>query len=349
MKRVRPSSLAILTSLFVSFTLTAICWLLFYLFSIEVTWYITTIIFLSAFLLMGLSFMLLYQKYILANLNQIYKNIIRLRSTNTAIMPTKDANRDLTSEINKILIDWSNESREEIDQLKQTENYRREFLTNVSHELKTPIFSIQGYVHTLIDGGIDDADVNIAYLNKASKSIDRLISIVDDLESISKLEAGELIIEPRTFDIADLAADVVESLEMQAKEKKMNLNVIHNPDRPLYVYADRDMIRQVLVNLIFNSIKYGKRDGTTEIRFSDTSDKVFTEVSDNGIGIEKEHLSRLFERFYRVDKSRSRDGGGTGLGLAIVKHIMEAHSEQISVGSEVGKGTTFTFSLIKSK
>jgi len=349
MKRVRPSSLAILTSLFVSVTLAAICWLLFYLFSIEVTWYITTIIFLSAFLLMGLSFMLLYQKYILANLNQIYKNIIRLRSTNTAIMPTKDANRDLTSEINKILIDWSNESREEIDQLKQTENYRREFLTNVSHELKTPIFSIQGYVHTLIDGGIDDADVNIAYLNKASKSIDRLISIVDDLESISKLEAGELIIEPRTFDIADLAADVVESLEMQAKEKKMNLNVIHNPDRPLYVYADRDMIRQVLVNLIFNSIKYGKRDGTTEIRFSDTSDKVFTEVSDNGIGIEKEHLSRLFERFYRVDKSRSRDGGGTGLGLAIVKHIMEAHSEQISVGSEVGKGTTFTFSLIKSK
>jgi two-component system phosphate regulon sensor histidine kinase PhoR len=349
MKRVRPSSLAVLTSLFVSLTLTVICWLLFYLFSIEVTWYITTIIFLSAFLLMGLSFMLLYQKYILANLNQIYKNIIRLRSTNTAIMPTKDANRDLTSEINKILIDWSNESREEIDQLKQTENYRREFLTNVSHELKTPIFSIQGYVHTLIDGGIDDADVNIAYLNKASKSIDRLISIVDDLESISKLEAGELIIEPRTFDIADLAADVVESLEMQAKEKKMNLNVIHNPDRPLYVYADRDMIRQVLVNLIFNSIKYGKRDGTTEIRFSDTSDKVFTEVSDNGIGIEKEHLSRLFERFYRVDKSRSRDGGGTGLGLAIVKHIMEAHSEQISVGSEVGKGTTFTFSLIKSK
>ena len=349
MKRVRPSSLAVLTSLFVSLTLTVICWLLFYLFSIEVTWYITTIIFLSAFLLMGLSFMLLYQKYILANLNQIYKNIIRLRSTNTAIMPTKDANRDLTSEINKILIDWSNESREEIDQLKQTENYRREFLTNVSHELKTPIFSIQGYVHTLIDGGIDDADVNVAYLNKASKSIDRLISIVDDLESISKLEAGELIIEPRTFDIADLAADVVESLEMQAKEKKMNLNVIHNPDRPLYVYADRDMIRQVLVNLIFNSIKYGKRDGTTEIRFSDTSDKVFTEVSDNGIGIEKEHLSRLFERFYRVDKSRSRDDGGTGLGLAIVKHIMEAHSEQISVGSEVGKGTTFTFSLIKSK
>jgi two-component system phosphate regulon sensor histidine kinase PhoR len=349
MKRVRPSSLAIITSLSVSVTLTVICWLLFYLFSIEVTWYINTIIFLSAFLLMGLSFMLLYQKYILANLNQIYKNIIRLRSTNTAIMPTKDANRDLTSEINRILIDWSNESREEIDQLKQTENYRREFLTNVSHELKTPIFGIQGYVHTLIDGGIDDADVNIAYLNKASKSIDRLISIVDDLESISKLEAGELIIEPRTFDIADLAIDVVESLEMQAKEKKMNLNVIHNPDRPFYVYADRDMIRQVLVNLIFNSIKYGKREGTTEIRFSDTNDKVFTEVSDNGIGIEKEHLSRLFERFYRVDKSRSRDGGGTGLGLAIVKHIIEAHSEQISVRSEVGKGTAFTFSLIKSK
>jgi two-component system phosphate regulon sensor histidine kinase PhoR len=255
---------------------------------------------------------------------------------------------NIAENINKILIDWSNESREEIDHLKQVETYRREFLTNVSHELKTPIFSAQGYVHTLIDGGIDDRDVNMLYLQKASRSIDRLINIVDDLESISRLEAGDLIIEPRTFDIGDLAQDVIESLELQAKERNVKLTLMDNSEK-CYVYADKDLIRQVFVNLVVNSIKYGKRDGQTEIRYQYSGEQVIVDVEDDGIGIEKGHLPRLFERFYRVDKSRSREQGGTGLGLAIVKHILEAHQQTISVNSEIGTGTTFIFSLKRSK
>jgi two-component system phosphate regulon sensor histidine kinase PhoR len=208
---------------------------------------------------------------------------------------------------------------------------------------------VQGYIHTLIDGGIEDQDVNMLYLQKAARSLDRLISIVDDLESISKLEAGKMIIEQRTFDICDLAKEVIELLELQAKEKGMKLSVNENSDKTFYVYADKERIRQVLVNLLMNSIKYGKNDGHTEINFIDNAEIVITEINDNGIGISKEHLPRLFERFYRVDKSRSRDEGGTGLGLAIVKHIIEAHNQKINVKSDIGLGTTFSFTLAKSK
>jgi two-component system phosphate regulon sensor histidine kinase PhoR len=349
MKRVRPSSLAILTSLVLAIILAGFSELLFLLFNIESSWQLTGLIFIATFIFIGLAFLLLYQTYIFANLNQIYRNILRLRSPNEPIRPYKETARDITAEINRILIDWSNESREEIDHLKQIETYRREFLSNVSHELKTPIFSIQGYIHTLIDGGIDDEDVNTVYLNKASRSVDRLIGIVDDLESISKLEAGELIVEPRTFDISDLVKDVIESLEFQAKEKRVKMVLVENSDRPQYVFADRDLIRQVFVNLLVNSIKYGSVNGKTEIEFTESSDRIIIDVKDNGIGIEKQHLPRLFERFYRVDKSRSRDQGGTGLGLAIVKHIIEAHGEQISVNSEFSKGSVFTFSLKRSK
>jgi len=345
----KPTSLAISTSLIISILLSVVTYFLFFAFSIIAPWYFGIIIFISAFLLMGIAFIFLYQRYIFTNLNQIHKNILRLRNPNEPLRPFVEGKSDITSEINKILIDWSNESRDEIDQLKQTENFRREFLSDVSHELKTPIFSIQGYVHTLIDGGIEDADINILYLNKASRSLDRLISIVEDLESISKLEAGVLIIEQRTFDFKDLVIDVIESLEMQASERNVKV-VLDNPlDKQPYVYADKDLIRQVLVNLIFNSIKYGKKDGKTNVRFTDAGDKIIVDVQDDGIGIEKSHLPRLFERFYRVDKSRSRDQGGTGLGLAIVKHIIEAHGQQISVQSEYNTGSTFTFSLKKSK
>lgn len=345
----KPTTLAIATSLLISVIIAVLNCILFYSLSIIVPSYFVIIISLCAFLLIGFTFRFLYHRYIITNLNQIHKNILRLRYPNEPFRTFREGERDITSEINQILIDWSNESRDEIDQLKQTENYRREFLSNVSHELKTPIFSIQGYVHTLIDGGIDDADVNVLYLNKASKGIDRLISIVDDLESISKLEAGELNIEQRTFDFNELVREVIESLEMQGRDRNVKV-VLNSPsEKQPYVYADKDLIRQVLVNLIVNSIKYGKKDGKTEVRFMDVDDKIIVDVADDGIGIEKQHLLRLFERFYRVDKSRSRDQGGTGLGLAIVKHIIEAHQQHISVCSEYGNGTIFTFSLKKSK
>ena len=204
-------------------------------------------------------------------------------------------------------------------------------------------------MHTLIDGGIEDQDINILYLNKAAKSIDRLINIVADLESISKLEAGELDIEPRTFDICELVKEVIESLELQAKEKNVKLFINESNDKPFYVFADKDRIRQVMVNLLLNSIKYGKRDGRTEVKFNDQGDAIMIDVADNGIGVEQYQLPRLFERFYRVDKSRSREQGGTGLGLSIVKHILEAHHQSIFVDSEIDVGSTFSFSLKKSK
>lgn len=285
----------------------------------------------------------LYSHYIFNNLNRIYRDIVKLKNPNEPIRSFQETGSDITNEIQNILVDWSKESKQEIDNLKQVEVYRREFLSNVSHELKTPIFSAQGYIHTLIDGGIEDADINVLYLNKAAKSIDRLVSMVDDLESISKLEAGELIVEVRTFDITDLIHDVIDSLEMQSKEKKISLHLSDEANRAVYVNGDRDLVRQVVVNLLVNSIKYGVQGGETVISYADGGDKIIIDITDNGIGIEKGHLPRLFERFYRVDKSRSRDQGGTGLGLAIVKHIIEAHNQYISVHSEVGKGQHFHF------
>lgn len=349
MKRVNAPVVGLLSSLILAVLFTTCEWLMLRINGISIPWWQHLLFFLATFLLNGLAFRFLYGQYIFQNLQQIYKHILRLKNPKEIVRTFKENKRDITSEINRILIDWSNESREEIDHLKQVENYRRDFLSNVSHELKTPIFAIQGYVHTLIDGGIEDQDINMLYLNKAGRSLDRLISIVDDLESISKLEAGELIVECRTFDLNDLLKDVEDSLELLAREKNIKLLTDHPVDKPVYVYADKDLIRQVLVNLMVNSIKYGKRDGSTIVKFSDGAEKLIVDVVDNGIGIEKYHLPRLFERFYRVDKSRSREQGGTGLGLAIVKHILEAHGESISVASEKGHGTTFTFSLKKSK
>lgn len=289
-------------------------------------------------------------RYFYNNIRIIYRNILQLKTSPSASIPKKISDDRVMNEINRILIEWEKYNKEEIVHLKELETFRKEFLGNVSHELKTPIFTIQGYIHTLLDGGIDDQDINILYLQKAAKSIDRLISIVDDLESISKLEAGELILENRTFDIHELILDVIESLELKAKESNVNLVLVsENSLQKSYVYADKDRIRQVLVNLLVNSIKYGKRNGQTRVIIEDHGEYYTVEITDNGIGIEKSHLGRLFERFYRVDKSRSREQGGTGLGLAIVKHIIEAHGEKISVDSTPGIGTTFTFTLKKSR
>ncbi|MFN8153706.1 MAG: ATP-binding protein [Bacteroidia bacterium] len=348
MKRVNAPLVGFFSSLVIAVLVTALEILFLQISGQQVTGLTHLFVFFIVFTSSGIAFRFLYGKYIFQNLQQIYKHILKMRNPKEVVRPFSEK-RDITTEINKILVDWSNESKEEIDHLKQVENYRRDFLSNVSHELKTPIFSIQGYVHTLIDGGIEDPDINMHYLNKASKSIDRLISIVDDLESISKLEAGELIVEFRTFDLHELAKDVEDSLELQAKEKNIRLILDPPVDRPVYVYADKDLIRQVLVNLLVNSIKYGNKDGSTTLKFSEDGNLVIVDVVDTGIGIAKHHLPRLFERFYRVDKSRSREQGGTGLGLAIVKHILEAHKESITVKSEPGAGTTFTFTLQKSK
>lgn len=249
--------------------------------------------------------------------------------------------------LNTEILAWADDRKNEIERLKKLEVYRKEFLGNVSHELKTPIFNIQGYVLTLLDGGLEDPSINRNYLMRAEKSVDRMITIIDDLEAISQLETGELQIDPERFDLTALVKDVLDAQEMMATERGIALTM-PNENKAVYVYGDRFRIRQVLVNLIVNSVKYGKQNGETRVRFYNAGDTISIEVSDNGIGIAKQHLPRLFERFYRIDKSRSREQGGTGLGLAIVKHIIEAHNQTISVMSTEGVGTVFSFTLKKA-
>lgn len=238
--------------------------------------------------------------------------------------------------------------KKEIKVLKDRERYRREFIGNVSHELKTPIFNIQGYLLTLLDGATDDPEITEKYLKRANKSIERIISIIKDLDFITKLESGALDIHLKAIDVHALVLDVVEQMEDLAKEHGVDVKVKTNIDPPLMVMADIKRIEQILVNLINNAIKYSKLpDSYVEIGFTERSNSIEIYVSDNGLGIPKNDLPRIFERFYRVDKSRTRDAGGSGLGLAIVKHIIEAHKQNIRVESTEGVGSSFIFSLKK--
>ena len=252
-----------------------------------------------------------------------------------------DAITRLEEEINKL----AQERQREVEQSRNMDSYRKEFLGNVSHELKTPIFNIQGYVSTLIDGGIDDPSINVEYLKRADKSIDRMIHIIDDLETITQLEVGVLDLDLETYDIGQQIKDVIEQLEFQANKQQIKLQFHKKFEKSIFVKADKFRIRQVLVNLITNSIKYGKEGGKTIININQFNEQIIIEVKDNGIGIDEKHLPRLFERFYRVDKGRSREQGGTGLGLAIVKHIIEAHNETIEVSSIKGQETIISFTL----
>ena len=234
------------------------------------------------------------------------------------------------------------------EQLKKLEEFRKEFLGNVSHEIKTPIFNLQGYIETLIDGGLKDEKINLDYLNKASKNIDRMNAVINDLDKISKIEHEQMDLELVKFDVHELTSEVFNSLEMRADLKELTFSFKEDCDKPFMVRGDRSRIREVLVNLITNSIIYGKEGGKTLVGYYDMNDNILIEVTDNGIGIEEKHLSRLFERFYRVDKSRSREQGGTGLGLSIVKHIIEAHTQTITVRSTPQVGSTFGFTLEKA-
>jgi two-component system phosphate regulon sensor histidine kinase PhoR len=243
---------------------------------------------------------------------------------------------------------WTEERNKEIVKLKEQEEFRREFLGNLAHELKTPVFSIQGYILTLLDGGLEDENVNRSFLERASKATDRMANILDDLDQITKLEVNALKIELRSFDIKELISEVFDSLELIASEKNITLK-LHKDYNSKFVLGDRSKIAQVLINLISNSIFYGNENGNTIIRLFSMDNIVTIEVSDDGPGIEQQHIPRLFERFYRVEKSRNRNEGGSGLGLAIVKHIIESHGQSISVRSTIGIGSTFSFSLDKSK
>lgn len=253
------------------------------------------------------------------------------------------------SQVEQDVEQWAQNQLQEIERLKVLEKYRKDFVGNVSHELKTPIFNIQGYILTLLEGGLEDPNINKLYLTRAEKSIDRMISIVEDLESINKLETGELKPMFSVFDIVKLADEVLELEQPLSKERQISLISDYKTDKQLMVKADRKRITEVLTNLVVNGVKYGKANGFVKVGFYDFDDKIMVEVSDNGIGIDKKDLSRIFERFFRVDKSRSREQGGTGLGLSIVKHIIEAHNQTINVQSVLNEGTTFTFTLEKAR
>ena len=287
-------------------------------------------------------------KFILEKIRPIYKIIDFVPQKGKEVKLKLTPGFVELSDVEQDVENWAQNQLGEIERLKELERYRKDFVGNVSHELKTPIFNIQGYILTLLEGGLEDPNINRLYLTRTEKSIDRMISIVEDLESINKLETGELKPNFSVFDIVKIVDDVLEMEQRLSKERKIWLTFAGKPDKPLMVKADRKRIIEVLTNLVINGIKYGKTNGFVKIGFYDFDDKIMIEVSDNGIGIDKKDLPRIFERFFRVDKSRSREQGGTGLGLSIVKHIIEAHNQTINVQSELNEGTTFTFTLEKA-
>jgi two-component system phosphate regulon sensor histidine kinase PhoR len=285
--------------------------------------------------------------FIFEKINPIYKTIHQVNIPEKSLRKDLEE-KDVISDVKNEVLQWAKGKTREIAQLKQMEKYRKEFVGNVSHELKTPIFNIQGYILTLLDGGLEDPTINRLYLERTEKSINRMISIVNDLESISRLEAGELKLQYDTFNIVSLFDESFELHEFSAKERGIKLKYDKKYDKPVRVYADKKRIMEVINNLVVNSIKYGKPNGLTTVGFSNMGDNLLVEVTDNGIGIRETDLPRIFERFYRTDKSRSRDMGGTGLGLAIVKHIIEAHKQTINVRSKMSEGTSFAFTLSKA-
>jgi two-component system phosphate regulon sensor histidine kinase PhoR len=302
---------------------------------------------MTAFLVVFIFASSFINNIIFEKISPIYKTIQNISISKKDITKNLE-DKDILKAVKKDVILWAKRKTLEIAQLQQLEKYRREFLGNVSHELKTPIFNIQGYVLTLLDGGIEDSSINRKYLERTEKSINRLISIVNDLESISRLEAGELKLEIVKCNIIKLFEESFEMHEMMASERGIRLKFARKFDKNIFVKADREKILEAINNLVANSIKYGKENGTTTVNFIDIADNIMIEITDDGIGIREEDIPRIFERFYRSDKSRSREMGGTGLGLSIVKHIIEAHEQTISVRSNFGKGSTFSFTLAKA-
>lgn len=286
------------------------------------------------------------EKFIYKRVKKIYDDLTLLESTSLSKSQITTDMATLTQEIDK----YAKDKKLEIETLRIREQYRKEFIGNVSHELKTPLFTVQGYISTLLDGAYKDKKLLLKYLERADKGVERLTFIIKDLDMITKLETGDLTLNVQSFDIVLLIRNVFELLEMKATKKKITLTFDIDYNTPIMVNGDEERIQQVLTNLIVNSIKYGEYNGTTEVSIENLiKNKVIVRITDNGEGIEAEHLPRLFERFYRVDKSGSRKEGGSGLGLAIVKHIIEAHDEKMYIESEFGVGSEFSFTLEKAK
>ena len=344
-KNLSPQQLSALTALVLAVPLSL------GIYFIKPVWWIAVISFGLIFL--GSFALILYtlQRFIYRKIKLIYKFIYQTKASKKEefyyknILPQKSID-----EVRDDVEVWASQRKAEIEMLQQNEAYRKEFLQNLSHELKTPIFAIQGYVDTLLNGALENIDVNRKFLQSTSRNIDRLVNLVDDLDEITRLEMGEQQLIKNSFIIQDLLKEVYDSLSIKADEKEIRCIIKKGCEQPLAVYADKEKMRQVLINLVDNAIKYGKQNGTVESSFYKVDGaRVLIEISDDGAGIAEEHLNRIFERFYRTDLARSRKVGGSGLGLSICKHIIEAHGQSIHVRSKIDVGSTFGFTLQSRK
>ena len=344
-RHLSPQQLSLLTATILSIPISLA------IFVFEPVWWIAPLSFTIIFA--GSYFLILFtlQTFIYRKIKLIYKLIYQTKATKKEefyyknILPQKGID-----EVREDVEAWAEQRKKEIETLQQNETFRKEFLQNLSHELKTPIFAIQGYVHTLLNGALHNNEVNEKFLASASRNIDRLVNLLDDLDEITRLEIGEMQLNHQPFIVQDLIKEVFDSLQLQAEEKNIICLIKKGCEFPLSVVADKEKIRQVFLNFTENGIKYGKENGCIEASFYNVDGKsVLIEISDNGYGIAEEHLSRIFERFYRTDLARSRKVGGSGLGLAICKHIVEAHLQTIHVRSKVDVGTSFGFTLPAKK
>jgi two-component system phosphate regulon sensor histidine kinase PhoR len=340
-KNFSPQQVGFVTSLPIS----ALAALAFYLYSEK--WLPSLLLFFVFFLVSYFIIFFSVKRFIYRKIKLIYKLIYQTKASKKEefyfknILPQKSID-----EVNEDVEQWAVQHKEELEVLSKSETFRKEFLLNLSHELKTPVFAIQGYVDTLLNGAIDNSEVNKKFLGNASKNVDRLVNLLDDLDEIAKLESGELLLLKENFVIQDVIKEVFESLSINADGNKIKCFIKDGCELPLTVYADKEKIRMVLINLIDNAIKYGKHNGIIEASaYKIDGKKILVEITDNGYGIAEEHLPRIFERFYRTDLARARKAGGSGLGLSIVKHIIEAHEDTIHVRSKIDVGTTFGFLL----
>jgi len=336
---------AVKSALYISLFSTAFLAVMLYYF-LTLNWNFVILFSISLFIFSFFVLQYRVERFIYRRVKKIYDDVSLLESSSFRNKAITTDMATLTREVEK----FARDKKIEIETLKIREEYRREFLGNVSHELKTPLFTVQGYILTLLDGAMNDKELRKKYLQRAEKGVERLIYIVQDLDMITKMEVGDLNLNLTKFNIIEVVQNVFDLLEMKADKKGIMLMFDMKYIRPIMVYGDQEKIQQIVTNLVVNSIKYGKENGTTEVGIEDlVNNKIIVRVKDNGEGIEKKNIPRLFERFFRVDKSGARTEGGSGLGLAIVKHIIEAHDEKMYVESKFGEGSEFSFTLEKTK
>ena len=340
-KYINPRQLSFLTALILSVPISL------FIFILEKHWFWGIGSFV---IILGGSYLLisvLLEQFIYRKIKLIYKFIYQTKATKKEEMYYKYIlPRKSIDDVRKDVEAWAAKRDEEIELLKKNEQFRKEFLQNLSHEFKTPVFAIHGYVESLLSGGMNNPEINKRFLENTSRNVDRLSQLILDLDEISKLERGELVLIKLNFIIQNLIKEVFESLSIKAEEKNVRFSFKKGCETPLTVYADKEKIRQVLINLIDNSIKYGKKDGNIVASMYEVDERhILIEISDEGVGITEKHLPRIFERFYRTEDGRSRFITGSGLGLAICKHIIEAHRQTIHVRSTEGVGTTVGFTL----